>query len=327
MRYRDSLQFKEVSMDEPLITVIIPCYNSSAYISEAIESVLSQTYCNFELIVVNDGSTDNTEKTIRKYLDKIIYLKQENAGPAAARNCGIQKAQGYYVAFLDADDLWLPDKLQMQVQAFDNYAGAALVYTKFVNFEDQSGKTLSILPDAPSGMLFDKLLIESLILLSTVMIRRELLLEAGCFDEGLQTAEDTNLWLKIARRYRIDAVPEVLVLRRLHEANISTRVDISIGTLDNLDRIVALYPDVAPDRYEPMKRAYEIRGTAMASDLFYGGNFRDCRCVCRKLKALGIDNLPLKRLFLMTLLPGTVNNLLRSAKEIFRLLRRNCQWK
>lgn len=306
-------------MKSPLISVVIPCFNSATYLPEAIESVLSQSYRNFEIIVVNDGSTDNTDEVIQQHLDRIIFIQQDNAGPAAARNRGIREALGKYVAFLDADDTWLPDKLQNQITILESDADCALVYTRFANYEESSGKSLPTLSDTPSGMIFDKLLVESIILLSTVVIRREVLLEAGCFDESLLTAEDTNLWLKVARKHRIDAVPEVLVRRRWHGANISSRVDIPVGTLDNLDRIVAIYPDTAPDRYEPMKRAYQVRGTAMASDLFCGGNYKECRRVCRRLSTIGIRNPQLARLSLMSLFPVGLISALRRLSLLLHL--------
>ena len=96
----------------PLVSIIIPTYNSASFITEAIDSCLMQTYTKFEIIVINDGSTDNTDEVVLKYIDKITYIKQENAGAARARNLGIAEAKGDYIAFLDADDLWSEDKIQ-----------------------------------------------------------------------------------------------------------------------------------------------------------------------------------------------------------------------
>lgn len=307
-----------------LISIIIPSYNSALYLPEAIQSALSQSYRDIELIVVNDGSTDNTHEIIQQYLDKIIYIKKKNGGPASARNLGIAHSKGEYIAFLDADDLWLPDKLEKQLAKITESPDGSFVYTGFTNFDDQNGTMLPGAPDTPAGMLFDRLLVESVILLSTVLLRRDVLLEAGCFDADLQTAEDTNLWLKIARSHRIEVIPEVLVQRRLHGNNISHRIDIPVGTLENLDKIVARYPDTAPDRYGPMKRAYECRGLAMAEDYFHGGNYEGCRMVCRRLKSLGIDNSRLQSLSFKTSRPDILNEMLRLSKSLIRRVAGKC---
>ena len=128
-----------------LVSAIIPTYNSVNYISEAINSVLNQTYKNCEIIVVDDGSTDNTRKTvenyIRKYPHKIKYFYQENKGPSAARNKGIKEARGNYIAFLDSDDLWLPDKLEKQISLFMKDVSLKLTYCGGY-YEDEEGSVI-----------------------------------------------------------------------------------------------------------------------------------------------------------------------------------------
>jgi glycosyltransferase involved in cell wall biosynthesis len=113
----------------PKISVIIPTYNSANYLPEAIESVLAQTYKNFEIVVIDDGSTDNTKEVVVPYLDQIVFLETENGDPAKARNHGIRKSSGEYVAFLDADDIWCPDKLERQLAYFSKNPHYHLVFS------------------------------------------------------------------------------------------------------------------------------------------------------------------------------------------------------
>ncbi|MBJ6723684.1 glycosyltransferase [Geomesophilobacter sediminis] len=303
----------------PLVSVVIPCYNSARFIAQAVESVLGQKYPNLELIVVDDGSTDDTERVLEAYRGRLTYLRQPNAGPAAARNRGIAQARGEYVAFLDADDLWLPEKTAQQVARIHGEQAIGLVYGRFANFSNESGELLSVLPEVtPSGALFDQILQKSFIALPSVLVRREVLAEVGGFDEELLTAEDTNLWLKIARRHRIEAVPEIVFHRRLHGDNLSDRVDIRVGTLENLDRIVGLFPETAPDRYPPMQVAYRVRGEAMATDLFCGGQYAQCHRVCGELLGKGVSSPRIYRYYLATFLSAS---LLAGMKGILKRLK------
>lgn len=308
-----------VKTSNPLVSAIIPCYNAAKFLPEAIESVISQTYDNIEIIVVNDGSTDDTDLVVSPYLDKIQYVKQANAGPAAARNNGISHANGEYIAFLDADDLWCADKIQKQVEIIGASTDIALVYSKFENFCNDTGEKLSVMPDStPSGLLFDLILQKNIIALPSVLLRKSKLIEVGGFDESLVTAEDTNLWLKIAYKYPIQAIPEVLFYRRMHRGNISSRVDIAVGTLDNLDLIVKRYPSVSPQIYLPMKAAYKVRGTALATDLFYGGQYEKCHMVCKKLIAMHIVNPTILTYFSCTFLPKSAIKVLRKISKIYK---------
>lgn len=306
--------------NRPLVSAIIPCYNAAKFLPEAIESVISQTYDNIEIIVVNDGSTDGTDQVVCPYLDKIQYVKQANAGPAAARNNGISHANGEYIAFLDADDLWRADKIQKQIEIIDTCTDIAMVYSKFENFCNDTGEKLSVMPDStPSGLLFDLILQKNIIALPSVLLRKSKIIEVGGFDESLATAEDTNLWLKIAYNYPIQAVPEVLFFRRMHRGNISSRVDIAVGTLDNLDLIVKKYPNVSPKIYLPMKAAYKVRGVALCTDLFYGGQYEKCHMVCKKLITMHIVNSKILTYFFCTFFPKSaikaIKNILNKIKH------------
>ena len=306
-----------------LVSAIIPTYNNAAFLPEAIDSVISQTYPNIEIIIVNDGSTDNTNEVLRKYLDRIIYIEQENAGPASARNTGIHQARGEYIAFLDADDIWMPTKIEEQLKIFSQNPNASLVYSRMVNFDDRSSKNLSVIPRKVfSGRIFDQLLVENLIALPTVIVRSNILDRIGLFDESLFTAEDWNLYLRIARDHEIIGVNKVLVRRRKHYDNISDRWDVRIGTLDSLDRIVDLFPDTAPEVCPEMKNAYLIRGKDLASLYFCESEYRKCHDTCCRLRRIGCVDSKLILYWLMTMWPPSVLYVLRVINRTFRGLAR-----
>ena len=256
-------------MTTPLISVIIPTYNSAPYLSEALDSVLAQTHTRIEVLVIDDGSTDNTAAVMAGYTDRTVYIKQMQSGPSRARNRGIAKAKGAYTAFLDADDMWLTSKLEKQLSVLKQNPEAGLVYSKSVDFHDRTGKELRVYPrEMHSGMLFDLLLESPLFGLPSVIVRTQILKELGGFDEGLTTAEDTHLYLRIARNHKIIGTPDILVKRRIHDHNLSNRVDVDIGTLSCLDRIVRLFPETNPRIYPAMSMAYREQGESYDAGLF-----------------------------------------------------------
>jgi len=300
------------------ISVVIPTYNNAHFLPEALDSVFAQTFGDVEIIVVNDGSTDNTREVVRAYGRTLIYVEQENSGPARARNKGVSFARGEYVAFLDADDVWMPDKLEQQMGVFSLNQNAALVYSQVVEFDEVSRRESPPRPrQVYSGSLFDRLLIEGLIPLPSVIIKKSVIREVGGFDEGLFTAEDTNLWIKVARKNEIVGIDKPLVRRRLHSGNISARLDINVGTLENLDRIVHLFPETAPYRYLPMKKAYINRGMRLVQDYFHESHYERCHATCRKLASI----LPFEKrvllFWLVTLLPPSVIDRLRKIRQPF----------
>lgn len=200
----------------PKVSVIIPAYNAMAYLPEAIESVLQQTYDDFEVIVVNDGSSDNTAEWVAQVADpRVKLISQENKGVSSARNTGITHAQGKYIAFLDSDDLWEPDKLSKQAQILDGDRSAGLVYT-WVSGIDKEGKpTGKIRKNNPEGKVWDALIQHNIIECGSVpLVRRECLEKVGLFDESLRTIEDLEMWLRLAAHYPFRRIPEALVYYR-----------------------------------------------------------------------------------------------------------------
>jgi glycosyltransferase involved in cell wall biosynthesis len=205
----------------PTVSVVIPTYNRVQSLQEAIQSVLDQTYQDFEVIVVDDGSTDGTNEMVKKMADPsghIRYIHQGNQGVSAARNYGIQEARGKYIAFLDSDDLFLPNKLEYQVGYLDNNSSVGLVHSSFINV-DVHNNEIGITKARLQGHVYKKCLFGCAMMPSMVMIRSGVFEKVGRFDEELRIGEDTDLWIRIARHFKIGAISAPLVKYRVHQGN------------------------------------------------------------------------------------------------------------
>lgn len=211
------------------VSVIIPAYNSAQFICEALDSVFAQDFSDHETILVNDGSpdTEHLEEVLAPCRDRIIYLKQENRGPAAARNAAIRTARGEYVAFLDSDDAWLPNYLSVQMRALRGDPGLDLVYSDAIMFGDStfSGGLFSEHNPSRGEANFESLVRwDCTVITSCTVARKEALVAAGLFDESFYHAEDFDLWLRLAHRGgRIGYHKEVLAKRRLHGASLGAQ--------------------------------------------------------------------------------------------------------
>ncbi len=221
--------------DTPSISVIIPTYNRAETVKRAVESVLSQTYRNFELIVVDDGSTDNTGKTLNSYAPHLRYLHQPNRGVSAARNAGAREAAGEYVAFLDSDDEWKPEKLEKHIKYM-------LANNFSVSQADEiwirNGKRLNKgkRHQKFEGDIFLPSLSLCLVTPSAVMMKKELFRDYGGFDENLPACEDYDLWLRMALNEKFGYLKEDLVVKYGgHEDQLS-----AMPVLDKF-RIISLY--------------------------------------------------------------------------------------
>ena len=207
----------------PTVSVIIPVYNGERYLADAIQSVLDQTYRNFELVVIDDGSTDESAAVARRFGEAIRYVYQANGGVCKARNAGIAATGGTYVAFLDQDDLWLPEKLAEQVAYLDSHPDIAAVYCQCkVTGEGWLRSDLyytEVVKDDIVGIMSGPCL-----LMTASMFRREVLQKLGGFDEGLIGAggEDMDLTLRLTQVAPVAYLPQVLAVYRMHAANNST---------------------------------------------------------------------------------------------------------
>lgn len=208
---------------DPMVSVIIPTHNRIGFVKEAIDSVLNQTFSNLEVIVVDNGSTDNTGDLVQEIADpRVHYIYQENTGgPAGPRNTGIQRARGKYLGFLDADDLWLPHKLECHIGLLDNDEEVGLIYGQHLPFGsgvEEACPTPSR-HRARSGKIYKRLFLSwNFIPCLEALVRKSVIEEVGGFDEdpALKTVEDFDLWLRITRRCKTIFVPEVMSRYRFH---------------------------------------------------------------------------------------------------------------
>lgn len=248
----------------PTVSVIIPTYNRANLVDKAIKSVLNQTYQDFEIIVIDDGSTDNTEEIIRGFKDKRIkYIKKykKNRGSPVARNIGIKIARGEYIAPLDSDDEWLPEKLDMQIKFFqDGPPELGVVYSHSC-YMDESGKNINKLHNLREveGYIYEDLLGGNCVgSPSKLLIRKECFHQVGLFDDLLRTQADWDMWIRIAKYYRFAFIKIPLVRYRLHSNQISKNLGVKFISAN---RILVKYAN-----------ELEIRRRAHSKHYFYIGN-------------------------------------------------------
>jgi len=202
----------------PRVSAIIPTYNRKAFVLEAIDSVLAQTYEDYELIVVDDGSDDGSDdgtgEVLKQYGARVRYVYQEHRGVSVARNRGLELARGEFIAFLDSDDLWLPQKLQMQVAFMDAHPQVQICYTDEIWIR----RGVRINPRKKhakySGWIYPHCLPLCIISPSSALMRRDLFAEVGSFDPDLPVCEDYDLWLRVAARFPVFFIPEHLIIKR-----------------------------------------------------------------------------------------------------------------
>tara|TARA_R110000823_G_scaffold32383_4_gene91338 strand:- start:135 stop:1052 length:918 start_codon:yes stop_codon:yes gene_type:complete len=207
-----------------LVSVIVPVYNRAHLVSETIQSILSQTYEPVEIILINDGSSDESLSILREYErrfpTKVRVIDQPNQGQIIARNNGIEAAQGKYIAFLDSDDLWLEDKLERQMPLFE--PGVGLVYSG-TEIIDEDGQTIRVEPadESITGDIYPQLLIKNRMTGGTVVVTAEALEHVGLFSTDFKAAENWDLWLRICKVYSARVVRDPLIKYRIHEDNMS----------------------------------------------------------------------------------------------------------
>jgi Glycosyltransferases, probably involved in cell wall biogenesis len=212
---------------KPSVSVIIATYNYGQYLAEALDSVLAQTYHDYEIVVVDDGSTDNTADVLLPYLSKpnVRYQRTDHVGQPAAKNIGIRQARGKYIAFLDADDRWLPQKLEKQIARFEADAEVGLVFTRRY-WIDEHGSRLPLRSlTLYRGFVLPEIFRNNFVCFSSSMVRRDVLEDVGMFDESIPLAIDYELWLRVASKHHFDYVDERLVEYRTGHANLSRRAE------------------------------------------------------------------------------------------------------
>jgi glycosyltransferase involved in cell wall biosynthesis/Na+-driven multidrug efflux pump len=214
-------------VDDPLVSVIMPAYHVAEYIGTSIDSVLNQTFSDYEIIVVNDGSPDTVdlERALEPYRERIVYIKQDNLGCSAARNTAIRAARGEYIAFLDADDYWKADYLSEQIAFFKSNPTVDLVYTDALLVGDSplAGRTFMETTPSEGEVTFEGLLGgRCTVILSATVVRRRAIEDVGLFDEELRYAEDYDLWLRLASNgARMEYRRKVLLCKRIHSKSLT----------------------------------------------------------------------------------------------------------
>ena len=211
-------------MIEARVSAIITAYNSEAFIAEAINSILKQSRVVDEIVVVDDGSIDTTRQVVAQFADQgIKFIQQHNRGAGAARNKGIKETTGEFIAFLDADDVWLEDKTRLQVKYLSEHPNAALV-SGFAHWWNVAKDKVRVSGKLPRNMktLRQEILVHNVLgNPSMVMVRRSALAEVGVFDEKIRWGQDWELWQRLVERYEVGVIPEPLTVYRWHKDNLS----------------------------------------------------------------------------------------------------------
>lgn len=265
----------------PLVSVIVPAYNSAAYITETISSLLEQTYPNIEIIVVNDGSQDKTLDVLKAYQTKIVLIDQLNTGVSGARNTGIRAAKGDFISFCDSDDLWAPQKIHEQLTYLQHHPSVGMVYCDWhVWNPDHDGNF--VVPDffrstqygqeidsSKSGWIYHKLLLDCICLTSTVMLRNDTVNKVGFFNTDLWCGEDYDYWLRVSRITEIHKLKSKLVLYRSLAESITrkpTRVHYEYEVFCNA---IAQWGVASPNGETNDSRALKERVAKMRFDFGY----------------------------------------------------------
>jgi len=255
----------------PYISVIIPVYNQAHYIRDAVKSVATQTYTDWELVVVDDGSTDNSPSVLSELASSVprtSVIRQENQGRAAARNTGLEAAAGSLIVFLDADDQLYPHKLERQVTFLQEHPDVGVVYSD-VMLCDETGQelvrhSLANMPHHPSGRIVESLFLRNSIPIHSAMVRRTCIEQAGVFDENLpQGTEDWDFWIRLACHCRFQYQAEALGLYRVHGAMITHASDQMWRSFTALQDKITRMPEFigAPKRIR--SHFYRICGVAL----------------------------------------------------------------
>ena len=257
---------------QPAVSIIMPTYNRADYLKKSIQSVLDQTFIDFEIIVMNNYSTDNTLEAINSFNDsriKVINFKNDGI-IAKSRNQGIMQSVGKYVAFLDDDDLWCPDKLELQIKYLLEHPEFDLVYSNALIIDEHGTKKglLKDSKDAKTGQVFLDLLYDNFIPVLTVLMKRKIIETSGLFNEApsMRAAEDYEYWLRAALKFNFGYVDKALTLYRIHNESVSMAINRPLLTQKTL-RSFMLYPEV-PEKYSK-NIAYNIERLNSDISVYY----------------------------------------------------------
>lgn len=233
----------------PTVSVIMPAWNAAPFIHEAASSVLTQSFSDLELIVVNDGSTDWDYQQLAQLDQRVVVVDLPRGGVSRARNAGLQRARGRYIAFIDADDLWVPGKLQVQVEYLERHPDVAIVFGNVRRwYPDASGRfpdvrshfpslsELDVLDETRKGWMYTRILMGDTLGMITPVLRREVYEMVGGFNVGMERAEDYEYWLRCSRHFRMQAFQAVMAIYRMHSSSTMHRVVVKNDLAELLTR-------------------------------------------------------------------------------------------
>jgi len=300
----------------PTVSIIIPTYNREHLLGRAIQSVLDQTYQNFELIIVDDGSTDDTEKLVKSFnSEKIRYIRHgENKGPSAARNTGIQSAKGDYIAFQDSDDEWMPEKLEKQIRAFETASPAVgIVYTGRYRIINNKKEYLPLAGVTPKdGDVFSSLLKVCFVCTPVALVKRDCFERAGMFDERFPPFEDWELFLRMSRYYQFKYINEPLVIKYCQPDSISENQSARIKALKQM--LETYFEDIKQDK-TLLARYYFRLGNFLCS---YGKLSKGRGYFIKSVKTHPLD-IRVPSAFLVSLLGRSIYNIVaESYRQIMK---------
>jgi glycosyltransferase involved in cell wall biosynthesis len=220
----------------PAISVIVPCHNHGRYLADALDSALGQSFDDLEVVVVDDGSTDETPDVVGRYLSdrRVHYYRIGHVGASAARNLGLRMARAPLVAFLDADDLWMEHKLERQLAVLASDSGLGVVYARRLVIDPEGRQLTGAQPALHRGQVLEAMFRTNFVCFSSALVRRPVFEDVGMFDESLRLAVDYEFWLRAATRYRFDYVDEPLVKYRTGHASLSRRDEERLATAEHI---------------------------------------------------------------------------------------------
>lgn len=269
----------------PEVSVVVPTYNSAQYIGEAVDSILAQGFKDCEVLVIDDGSTDETRAIMRGYGPLVRYVYKENGGVSTARNRGIAESRGRYVAFLDADDTWLPDKLERQLRALSENPGCRASYSAFTVC-DRDLSPIQVRPSKRQGSVLEDLLCYGNVVgtPSTVLLERSLFEAVGGFDAEMSQCADWDMWVRLASHTDFLYLDEPLAAYRQHDANMSLNASLlerdSVRVLEKGFELPAITPSLRARRRAAFAHNYMV----LAGTYFQARLYRDfVRCAARSL--------------------------------------------